>query len=39
MLDGVLHVDGEPVDEPYVDPELVDGYYSRTFVVPRTASS
>lgn len=34
VLDGVLHVDGEPVDEPWVDPSTVDGYYSRTFVVP-----
>ncbi len=34
VLDGVLFVDAEPVDEPYVDPELVDGYYSRTFTVP-----
>jgi signal peptidase I len=34
VLDGVLFVDAEPVEEPYVDPELVDGYYSRTFMVP-----
>jgi signal peptidase I len=34
VLDGVLHVDAEPVAEAYVDPELVDGYYSRTFTVP-----
>lgn len=34
VLDGVLHIDGVPVDEPWVDPALVDGYYSRTFVVP-----
>jgi len=34
VLDGVLHVDGEPVDEPWVDPRTVDGYYSRTFDVP-----
>jgi signal peptidase I len=34
VLDGVLFVDDEPVDEPYVEPELVDGYYSRTFTVP-----
>jgi signal peptidase I len=35
VLDGVLHVDGRPVSEPWVDPESVDGYYSRTFRVPR----
>lgn len=34
ILDGLLHVDGEVVIEPWVDPALVDGYYSRTFVVP-----
>jgi signal peptidase I len=34
VLDGVLHVDGRVVDEPFVDPAGVDGYYSRTFVVP-----
>ena len=33
-VDGVLHVDGEPVEEPWVDPATVDGYYSRTFKVP-----
>lgn len=34
VLDGVLHVDGDPVAEPWVDPASVDGYYSRTFWVP-----
>ncbi|WP_236554453.1 signal peptidase I [Nocardioides sp. AX2bis] len=34
VLDGVLHVDGAPVEEPWVDPATVDGYYSRTFEVP-----
>lgn len=34
VLDGVLIVNGEPVSEPYVDHDLVDGYYSRTFTVP-----
>lgn len=34
VLDGVLHVDGKPRREPWVDPEHVDGYYSRTFRVP-----
>lgn len=34
VLDGVLHVDGEPVAEPWVDHDLIDGYYSRTFRVP-----
>ncbi len=34
VLDGVLHVDGEPVEEPWVDPATVDGYYTRMFVVP-----
>ncbi len=34
LLDGVLTVNGAPVSEPYVDPDLVDGYYSATFTVP-----
>jgi signal peptidase I len=34
VLDGELHVDGGVVAESYVDPAGVDGYYSRTFVVP-----
>ncbi len=34
VLDGVLHVDGVPVTEPWVDPASVDGYYTRTFRVP-----
>lgn len=37
VLDGVLHVDGRVVDEPFIDPGLVDGYYSRTYVVPGDA--
>lgn len=34
VLDGVLHVDGRPVSEPWVDPDTVDGSYTRTFRVP-----
>ncbi len=34
VLDGVLHVDGRAVEEAWVVPGSVDGYYSRTFVVP-----
>jgi signal peptidase I len=34
IKDGVLYVDGKAVKEPYVDHELIDGYYSRTFSVP-----
>lgn len=34
VLDGVLHLDGVPVAEPWVDAATVDGYYSRTFRVP-----
>ncbi len=34
VLDGVLQVDGRPVAEPWVRPEDVDGYYSRSFTVP-----
>ena len=34
VRDAVLHVDGRPVDEPYVDHEVIDAYYSRTFEVP-----
>jgi signal peptidase I len=37
ILDSVLHLDGEPVPEPYVDHALIDGYYSRTFTVPQGA--
>lgn len=32
--DAVLHVDGAPVREPYVDLELVDASFTPTFVVP-----
>jgi signal peptidase I len=34
ILDSVLHVDGRPVSEPYVDHPMIDGYYSRTYRVP-----
>lgn len=34
ILDGVLHVDGRPTEEPWVDPEVVDGSFMRTFRVP-----
>ena len=34
VLDSVLHLDGVPVPEPYVDHAAIDGYYSRTFQVP-----
>jgi signal peptidase I len=33
----VLFVDDEPVDEPYVDHERIDAYYSETYVVPEKA--
>lgn len=36
ILDGVLHVDGQPTEEPWVAPETVDGSFSRTFRVPRS---
>lgn len=34
ILDSRLHVNDEPLDEPYVDHTMIDGYYSRTFTVP-----
>lgn len=34
ILDGVLQVDGRPTEEPWVDPEVVDGSFMRTFRVP-----
>ena len=34
IKDAVLHVNDRPVAEPYVDHELIDAYYSRTYVVP-----
>lgn len=34
ILDGVLHVDGRPVREPWVDPRDVDSVYSELGVVP-----
>lgn len=34
VLDGVLHVDGEPLREPWGDPVHQPGYYTRTFHVP-----
>lgn len=37
ILDGVLFVDGLAVAESYVDHELVDGYFSKTFTVPPDA--
>lgn len=34
ILDSVLHVNGRPVEEPYVDRALIDGYYSQAYTVP-----
>jgi signal peptidase I len=34
ILDSVLHVNGDALDEPYVDHAAIDGYYSRTYTVP-----
>ena len=34
IKDAVLFVNDEPVDEPYVDHERIDAYYSQTYVVP-----
>jgi signal peptidase I len=34
IKDAVLHVDGRPVAEPYVDHAAIDAYFSRTFDVP-----
>jgi signal peptidase I len=34
ILDGFLHVNGRPVVEPYADPDLLPGYYSKAFTVP-----
>jgi signal peptidase I len=34
IKDSLLHVNGRIVAEPYVDHDLIDGYYSRTFTVP-----
>ena len=34
IKDAVLHVNDRPVAEPYVDHQLIDAYYSRTFTVP-----
>ena len=34
ILDGQLYVNDAVVEEPYVDHDLIDGYYSRTFHVP-----
>ena len=36
ILDGVLHVDGRPTEEPWIDPEVVDGSFMRTFWVPQS---
>lgn len=37
IKDAVLHVNGRPVPEPYVDHELIDAYYSQTHTVPSGA--
>ncbi|GAA1479098.1 signal peptidase I [Nocardioides aestuarii] len=34
ILDGVLHVDGRAVREPWLPDEALDGYFSRTFEIP-----
>jgi signal peptidase I len=34
IKDAVLHVDDRPVEEPWVDHERIDAYYSETYVVP-----
>lgn len=34
ILDGVLHVDDEPVEEPWIDPKTVEGYFTMEFDVP-----
>jgi len=34
IKDSRLFVNGRPIPEPYVDHELIDGYYSRTYLVP-----
>lgn len=34
IKDAVLYVNEQPVPEPYVDHELIDAYYSRTYTVP-----
>lgn len=34
IKDAELYVNGHTVAEPYVDHELIDGYYSRTYRVP-----
>lgn len=34
VRDSVLHVDDRPQREPFVDHTRIDGYYSRTYVVP-----
>ena len=34
IKDAILYVDDQPVDEPYVDHERIDAYYSTTYVVP-----
>lgn len=34
IKDSLLHVNGRAVREPYVDHDLIDGYYSRTYTVP-----
>jgi signal peptidase I len=34
IKDAVLHVNDSPVHEPHVDHELIDAYYSKTYLVP-----
>jgi len=35
ILDSRLHVNNTAVEEPYVDHAMIEGYYSRTFTVPK----
>lgn len=35
ILDSRLHVNGKPVEEPYVDHAMLTGYYTKTFAVPQ----
>ena len=34
IKDAVLYVQDQPVDEPYVDHQLIDAYYTPTYTVP-----
>lgn len=38
ILDSRLHVNEKPVEEPYVDHTMIEGYYSRTFTVPEDSA-